>query len=112
MNKEFYDDVYMQLNIKEFEELKKVAKETANGDFHSEKLNQYYLFKDINFDVTNEEYIKGKIAVGGSLIDSKTKKNLGYISFDIEMSLDRVSELLNLYLKKLGKLKTVLEATK
>ena len=112
MSEEFYDDVYLQLNIKEFEELKKVAKETANEDFHTEERNQYYLFKDLNFDVTNEEYIKGKIAIGGNLVDSKTKKNLGYISFDIDMNLERVSELLNAYLKKLGKLKTVLEATK
>ena len=112
MSEEFYDDVYVQLNIKEFEELKKTSKEEANKDFSSEEPNQYYLFKNLNFDVTNEEYIKGKIAIGGTLYDSKTKKNLGYISFDVDMNLERVSGLLNAYLKKLGKLKTVLEATK
>ena len=112
MSEEFYDNVYLQLNIKEFEELKKKAKENANKDFSGETPNKYLLWKDLNFDVTNEEYLKGKIIVSGDIIDAETKKELGYVNFEVNMSIERVIEIIQFYMKKLGKLKTILEALK
>ena len=112
MSEEYYDNVYLQLNIKEFEELKAKAKKKANEDFHGEDTNQYLLFKGLNLDVTNEEFKEGKIDISGSITDPETKKELGYIGFTIDMNLERVLEILQFYMKKLGKLKTVLEATK
>ena len=112
MSEEFYDDVYLQLNKKEFEELKDKASKLANKDFHGEKSNQYFLFKGLNFDVTNEEFKEGKMSIGGQIYDSESKKELGYLSFDLDMNLERVSEIIQFYMKKLGKVKTIMEAVK
>ncbi len=69
-------------------------------------------FDNLHFDVDNEEFIDGKIKICGSLKDSETKENLGWMDVNVDLSLDRVLDLVNFYMKKLGKLKTVLEATK
>ena len=112
MSEEYFDDVYLQLNIKEFEELKKKAFELANKDLHGEEPDKFLLFKNLNFDVTNEEFIDGKMNIGGQIIDFETKKELGYISFEVDMNLGRVNEIIQFYMKKLGKVKTIMEAVK
>jgi len=41
-----------------------------------------------------------------------TSTDIGYFSDEIEIDLDTASSIVNYFMKKLGKLKTVLEATK
>ncbi len=108
--REFYDDVTLQLNVKEFESLKQKAIDKAN-EVNEEK-DMTMDFNGLHFDVDNEEFIDGKIKICGSLKDPKTKQDLGWMDIDVNLSLDRVLDLVNFYMKKLGKLKTVLEATK
>lgn len=112
MSEEFYDDIDLCLNIKEFEELKKAAQKNANTQYSGEDPNKYYLFGDWNFDVTSEEYVGGEIHIGGNIVEPKTKKELGYVSFNINMNLERVDEIVQFYMKKLGKVKTIMEAVK
>lgn len=108
--REFYDDVTLQLNVKEFESLKKKAIEKGNEV--NDEDNMTMDFNGLNFDVENEEFIEGKIKICGRLFDKDTKKDLGWLDIDMDLSLDRILDLVNFYMKKLGKLKTVLEATK
>ena len=109
-DREFFDDVTLQLNVKEFESLKQKAIEKGNKV--NEEDNMTMDFNGLNFDVDNEEFIDGKIKICGSLKDPETKKDLGWMDVNVDLSLDRVLDLINFYMKKLGKLKTVLEATK
>lgn len=109
-NRECYDDVTLQLNVKEFDSLKQKAIEKGNESNEEDNLTMD--FNGLNFDVTDEEFNEGKIKICGTLKDSETKKDLGWLDIDMELSLDRVLDLVNFYMKKLGKLKTVLEATK
>ena len=110
MSREFYDDVTLQINVKEFESLKDKALE--NGNKVNEEDNLTMDFNGLNFDVDSEEFKDGKIILCGNLIDPETKKSLGWMDVNVDLSLDRVLDLVNYYMKKLGKLKTVLEATK
>ena len=110
--REFYDDVTLHINVKEFESLKKKALENANNKDYTEEENQSMDFDNLNFNVDSEEFKEGKIILSGNLIEPTTKKELGWLDIDMELSLDRVLDLVNFYMKKLGKLKTVLEATK
>ncbi len=110
LKREFFDDVTLQLDVKGFEALKDKA--IKKGNEVNEEDNMTMDFNGLNFDVDNEEFIDGKIKVCGSLNDPDTKKNLGWIDIDVDLSLDRVVDLVNFYMKKLGKLKTVLEAVK
>ena len=105
------DSVYLSLDKKRFEETKAEAEKTAkkNGDVESytwENLNFCFDNNDIEFD---EE--KNMLYVGGNLKDGELI-DLAYASFDIQLPLDTVIEIIEAYRKKLGKLKTVLEATK
>ena len=112
-DREFYDKVTLDLNVKELKSLKAKALEKGNEYVEDkEDENKTMSFSDINFDVNNEEFKEGKIIVSGALQDSKTKEQLGYLDVNMDLSLDRVLDLVNFYMKKLGKLKTVLEATK
>lgn len=108
--REFYDSVTLQLNVEEFEGLKKKALDVGN-EINEEK-NLTMDFNNLNFEVDTEEFKDGKIILAGSIIDSETKKVLGWLDIDVNLTLDRVLELVQYYMKKLGKLKTVLEATK
>ena len=110
INREFYDDVTLQLNVKEFESLKKKA--IDKGNEVNDEDNMTMDFNGLNFDVDSEEFIEGKIKISGLLKDSESKENLGWMDINVDLSLDRVLDLVNFYMKKLGKLKTVLEATK
>ncbi len=110
--RDFYDSVSLQLNIKEFEELRKKALEVANKKEFNEEKNLLLDFDNLNFEVDTEEFNDGKIILIGSIIDAETKKVLGWLDVNVDLTLDRVLELVNYYMKKLGKLKTVLEATK
>lgn len=64
---------------------------------------------EVTFDSSN-----GTINYSCSLMGNSKKGNIefGYISDDISLDLDIVVEIVQYYMKKLGKLKTVLEATK
>ena len=110
MSKEFYDSVSLQINTKEFESLKDKALKKANET--NEEEDMIMDFNNLNFDVDTEEFKDGKIILCGNLIDPETKESLGWMDVDVDLSLDRVLDLVNYYMKKLGKLKTVLEATK
>jgi len=111
MSEEFYDDVTLQLNIKEFDELRKAAKE-GNERFSGEKPNQFLFFPNLNLDVSDEEFKDGKMDISGAIHDPETKKELGWINFEIDMNLERVNEIVQFYMKKLGKVKTIMEAVK
>lgn len=110
MIRNFYDDVTLQINVKEFETLK--AKALKKGNEVNEENNLTMDFNNLNFDVDIEEFNEGKIKICGSLLDEDKKTVLGWMDVDVNLSLDGVLELVNYYMKKLGKLKTVLEATK
>lgn len=110
--REFYDNVTLQLNVKEFEVLKKKALEVANKKEFNEEKNSLLDFDNLNFEIDCEEFKDGEIILAGNIIDSETKKVLGWLDIKVDLTLDRVLELVQYYMKKLGKLKTVLEATK
>jgi len=99
------NSVYLDIDLKEFENQKKEAIETAkaNGSDNSA------IFEDLrwNIDSDNTEINEdGKIYISGSLED------FGYLSIDITLGLDDIAEIISVYMKKVNKLKTILEATK
>ena len=51
----------------------------------------------------------GKLNFYGNIFKEGT--DMGYLSIDMEIDIDMALEIVNYYMKKLGKLKTVLEAT-
>lgn len=94
--------VYLHLNGENFEKMKGKANERSKEDDENSK--------DYNFDwmpLESDEvsFEAGTLSINGS-------NDLGYFSMDIDLDLDTVVDIIEFYMKKLGKLKTVLEATK
>ena len=94
--------LYMHLNGENFEKLKKEANKKSKEDIADSK---DYNFGDLNLEVDKIGFENGTITASGS-------NELGYFSVDFDLDLDIVVDIIEFYMKKLGKLKTVLEATK
>lgn len=106
-------EVYMNIVEKTFEDTKKRAREDATEDDpNNEEAKNNLLYKDAKI-VPNEFYLEESsdyLELNGELYSPT--KDLGYISLKIPLSQELAIEIIERYLKKLGKLKTVLEATK
>jgi hypothetical protein len=95
--------IYLHLNGEYFEANKIQANEKSKEDDENSK--------DYNFDTQVIESLDGLEFENGTLtVDCSNK--LGYYSLDVDLDLDIVVQIIEYYMKKLGKLKTVLEATK
>jgi hypothetical protein len=106
-------EVYANFNEKTLEETKKRAKEDAiDEDPNAKESKDNLLYGDAKL-VVNEFYLDGNhdyLELNGDLYSPA--KNLGYMSLKIPLCQELAIEIIERYLKKLGKLKTVLEATK
>lgn len=104
-------DIYLSLDKKAFEATKKEAeKEGKETDGETEP--KRYLYGDLSF-VENELYFDNgeqSIELSGTIWQGN--KELGYISVNIPLKINLVVEIIEWYRKALGKIKTILEATK
>ncbi len=107
-------DLDLEINEKSFNELKEEAKENSL-EFVNEmgyeredelRLNNSTLeIGTAEFDKSEDKlFIDGTLKYGG--------KEYGFVSLNINIDIDIALNIIESYMKKLGKLKTVLEATK
>jgi len=110
------EDMYIVINKKEFEENKSKLEINYEDNDVTYVLNhtvdnfgKQILFEPIEtspeLDLDDETItISGDITINN--------KRLGFVSLTTKIDINIVSEIVNTYVKKLNKLKTVLEATK
>lgn len=98
-------EVYLDINLAEFEKQKPEAIETAKADGNEDNAT----FPDLKWNLDNAQT---QIEADGSIYISGELGKLGYMSATISLDLEDISELIEFYIKKLNRLKTVLEATK
>ncbi len=109
------DEVYLELETKDFERKKKEAIKRANENAPNDEPNNNMLWENLKVETTEQKFDleSQTLDFSGSLIDTNDdEKHLGFISLKLDLDLETVLEIINLYMKRLGKLKTVLEATK
>ena len=110
------DEVYFELNVKELEKLKEKSISEADENCDKGDEGKRMLFNNLELDSQpSERYFdekKGKLIFSGSLKDKDLDANLGYLSFELDMNADTLLEIIQTYMKRLGKIKTVLEAVK
>ncbi len=106
-------EVYLTLNKKEFESVEKRAnQESIESDLKDPDLKGNLLFDKATIQI-NDLFIEDdsdEILLNGSL--HSFGKELGWIDFKIPLNQELAIGIIDRYMKKLGKLKTVLEATK
>lgn len=106
-------EAYLTLEPSTIEKTKKEASENTISDLGKEEAGDTLTYPDINLSDDGEVYFERDsetIYVSGTL--HKGNLDLGYLSVNIPVELDMALEIVELYMKKLGKLKTILEATK
>ena len=95
-------NVYIHLNGEEFEKRKTDANKKSRED---DSKSKDYNFNEMPLEKDEILFENGKIYLSGN-------NDLGYFSIESKLDLDVVVQIIEFYMKKLGKLKTVLEATK
>ena len=104
------DNIYLSIETEGFEERKKegIEENKANGG-EGNSMD----FPNLNFriDKKNIEFRDGELTLNGDLLNHNLT-SFGYLSLSFNLNLDTVVDIIEYYMKKLGKLKTVLEATK
>jgi len=104
------EDIHLSLETQGFEERKKKGLEenkANSGDGSSMDFPNLIWAVDLD----QNEFENGKLYISGDVRDSDLT-NFGYLSTTVNLDLDTVVSIIEYYMKKLGKLKTVLEATK
>ena len=110
------DSVSISIRTSDFDKLRKKAIES--GDQYCDKGEEG---KEMNLDFlklsskSDERYFDIKdntFTFSGSLVDKDTEEDLGYLSLNLEVDADTLLDLVSMYIKRLSKLKTVLEAVK
>lgn len=110
------DEVYFDIEIEALEELKEKAIVEADENCDEGDEGKRMLFNNLELDSKpSERYFddkKGTFTFSGNLKDKDSDKTLGYLSFDVDMDADTLLDIIQIYMKRLGKVKTVLEAVK
>ncbi len=109
MEKDISVDTYMVLNSKDIESVKKEAEKSAK---ENEYVEGELLFEDLKWEVDELYFDKEKksLMMSGNFL--WRGKNLGYFSPEIPLGNETIIEIIEHYMGKLGKLKTVMEAIK
>lgn len=111
--KNMTDSIYLTIDGKNFEE--KAKKAIANWDAEiskSENKERSMNWTNLNWATETISFENGILDIGGDLKTPDDLVNFGYLSTQIVLPLETVIDIIEFYMKKLGKLKTVLEATK
>lgn len=104
-------EIYLDICLKEFEKHKKEAVDESKSQMGDDYIDGACYKDMIITDATFEfDPNTGKLLTYGRFF--KGTDDLGWIETKTVVSLDLALDIINYYMKKLGKLKTVLEATK
>ena len=99
--------IYLSLEEKGLDKTKEDAAKRYKEETGESGSFQY---PDGNLDVDELDFEDGLLKLSGSI--NSNGENLGYISLDVDLDMDTVIAIIEHYRKKLGKLKTIFEATK
>ncbi|MCK9429476.1 MAG: hypothetical protein M0R17_05690 [Candidatus Omnitrophica bacterium] len=106
-------EFYLNLNKEALKRTEKEATDESINELGEDDGKKELVYNNLRLEI-GEMYFdeeKERLVLNGDIFDGK--EDLGYISsYDLPIDLDLVVDLVQMYIKKLNKLKTVLEATK
>ena len=104
-------EVYLSIQEENFLKNKKEAQEEAIKEYGKTDAEDKLVFGEMKFEVQGFEFDKdtGDLAIYGDL---ERNGNFGWLDVKLPVDMDIAIDIIEFYMKKLGKLKTVLEATK
>ncbi len=111
MSNENTTSMDLNIQIKEFEKLKKEAQKKFNEDYPNDEKDSVYMFEDLWLDYSEEIVEGNKFKVSGTM-KTQDDKDIGFFNLVVPLDFDKLIEIFQSYIKKLQKVKTVMEATK
>jgi len=107
------DETSMDLNIqvKEFEKLKKEAQKKFNEQYTNDEQDSVYMFDDLWLDYS-EEIVEGNMLKISGSMKTQDDKDIGFFNMKVPLDFDKLIEIFQSYIKKLNKVKTVMESVK
>jgi len=109
MNKEI--SIELNLDVKEFEKQKNSAKKRFNEEWKNDEPDSTYLWDELYLDSYEDEVDGNTLKIDGGLKDDDGN-HLGSIRLDIPLDFDKLIDIFQGYIKKLNKVKTVMETVK
>lgn len=94
----------LNIQIKEFEKLKEQAKKNFNEEYTNDEKDSIYMFDNLTLDYS-EEVIEGNtLKISGSMI-TEDDENIGFFNMKVPLDFDKLIDIFQGYIKKLGKLR-------
>ena len=109
MSKETKIDLNIQ--IEEFEKLKKEAQKRFNENYPNDEQDFIYQFEDLTLDYSEEIIEDNVLKISGGL-KTEEGEEIGYFNLEVPLDLNKLIDIFQSYIKKLNKVKTVMESVK
>jgi predicted transcriptional regulator YheO len=104
-------NIDLDIYIKEFEKQKDQARKRFNETYTGDEQDSTYYWENLSLDYS-EEIVDGNILkVSGTMKDSNGKE-LGFVHINVPLDFDKLIDIFQSYIKKLNKVKTVMESVK
>lgn len=104
-------NINLTLNIDDFEIQKNQAQQNFNENYSSEESDKHYEWKNMWLDSLDESVEGNTLQISG-ILKTQNDENLGYININVPLDFDKLIEIFQSYIKKLNKVKTVMESVK
>ncbi len=108
-NKETSMDLNIQ--VEKFEELKEQAKKDFNEQYPNDDKDSVYMFEDLWLDYSEEVVEDSMLKVHGTM-KTQDDEDIGFFTMKVPLDFDKLIEIFQSYIKKLNKVKTVMESVK
>ncbi len=107
------EDTSLDLNIDvvEFEKQKEESRKRFNKEYPNDIKNSTYMFEDLWLDYSEEIVEGNKLKISGGM-KTQDDKDIGFFTMEVPLDFDKLIDIFQSYIKKLQKVKTVMEATK
>lgn len=110
------DEIYFELDVGKFEKIKPEAIKKADEDCEKGDEGKKLLLDNLKLESKPSERFfdieKNVFTFSGSLLNKDDDEIIGYMSLDLAMDTNTLLDLIQMYIKKLQRVKTVMESVK
>lgn len=111
MSNEDITSMDLNIQIDEFEKQKKEAQKLFNEKYTGDEKDSVYMFEDLWLDYSEEIVEGNKLKISGTM-KTQNDEDIGFFNLEVPLDFDKLIDIFQSYIKKLQKVKTVMEATK
>ncbi len=101
----------LSIQIKEFEKQKGEARKRFNKEYPNDEKDSVYMWEDLWLDYSEEVIDDNMLKISGSM-KTQDDKDLGFFTLKVPLDFEKLIEIFQSYIKKLQKVKNVMESVK